>query len=140
MSGTEIAALITACGMALAAILTAIAALRNSANSKEVVEKLKGQIAEQDKAISTLKDHNAFQDRLLLDRETKIDALTRENKELRDKINKWQEWGLTVGRLLNETQLEVGYLMQQSKRQTAPLTASRDFPQRPSESYTDESQ
>ena len=79
MSGSELAALITACGVAFGAIVTAIAALRNSNNNKEVVERLKEQIAD-------LKDHNVIQDRILLDRESKIDKLTAENKELREKI------------------------------------------------------
>lgn len=138
MSSSDISAI----GIAIAAIITAFAALRNSSNSKEVVERLKEEVSKlrdklieerkvADEEISKLKDHNTFQDEVLINREKKIDALTAENKELRDKIGKWHEWGLSIGRLLNETQLSVGYLMSNSKKQTAPLPPLGEIPEQP---------
>jgi len=131
MSSSELAGLITALGISIAAVLTAIAALRNTANSKEVVEHLRMELTDLTDNITRLKEHNVYQDELLMAREMKIDQLTRERDaanvkitELQEKVNKWQDWGFTMGRMMNQMQLEFAYLTQQySKHQTAPLAA-----------------
>ncbi len=121
MSSGELAALITALGVSIGAIITSIAALLNARNNKEAADRLR-------EDIKKLHDHNEVQDSILLERESTINKLRAENETqkkvieaLQGKISRWQDWGITVGRLMNELQLEVGYLTSQSKKQTAPL-------------------
>ena len=127
MTGGEVAALITALGGSIAGILMALAALRNARYSKEradilqkQIEVLSKAIVERDQEVTLLKQHNVDQDRVLLDREQQVASLRKENEVLNQKIAKWHEWGVSMGRVLNQLQLEVGWLQHQP-RETAPL-------------------
>lgn len=120
MTAAEIAALITACGVALAGIITSIAAVISARNSAVMVDRLKDEIRK-------LHEHNEIQDAALIERESIVNRLTMENRQqkkeiesLQNKIAKWQEWGVTVGRMMNEMQLEIGFLTH-SKSKTGPL-------------------
>jgi len=124
MTSGEIAALVTAFGISLAAILTSIAALINARNSKDIVERLRTEIVKLQDHIAKLKEHNIQQDTLLVMREAELDQVKRENAALNKKIELWQEWGQTVGRKMNEMQLMIGYLTQwqaDNDAGTAPL-------------------
>lgn len=125
MGAAELAALITALGVSIGAVLTATAAIISARNSAATVEHLKLEVAE-------LQAHNAEQDRALISRESDLNILRRANSDLQarleqkdmeiasliDKIDKWQSWGFNIGRLLNEMQLEIGFL---TKKKTGPL-------------------
>lgn len=117
MSSGELAALITAIGVSLAGIITAIAALRNSNYNALKVKDLEDRVAkltvENDRlcADNQLKSaHNEMQDRIILDQEIKI--------------GKWQAWGQSMGRAMNVMQLEYGALTREQKHdrhKTGPL-------------------
>src|SRR5512137_1707901 len=119
MSSGELAALITAIGVSLAGIITAIAALRNSnynaTKAKDLEEKIARLETENDRltADNQLKTaHNEMQDRIILDQAIKID--------------KWHAWGQSMGRAFNVMQLEYGamsaHLRKPDKHATGPLT------------------
>lgn len=124
MSSGELAALITAIGVSSAAILTAIAALRNANYSAAKVKDLQEQIvtlqADNEKlkvANRRARDHSEMQDRIILDQQIKI--------------NKWQAWGQAMGRAFNVMQLEYGALMEQQNKRadrhaTGPLPVLPD--------------
>lgn len=123
-----ITALITALGGSVAGILMALAALRSARYSKERVQVLEKQIevlskaiVERDQEIILLQRHNVDQDAILVDREQQIDKLHKENEASNQKIAKWHEWGVSMGRVLNQLQLEVGFLQRRSGGETAPL-------------------
>lgn len=127
MTGGEIAALITALGGSIGGILMALAALRNARYSKDRVQVLEKQIevlskaiVERDQEIISLQQHNVDQDRILLDREQQIASLRKENEMLNQKIAKWHEWGVNMGRVFNGLQLEVGWLQKQLQQQSPP--------------------
>lgn len=137
MSGGEWAAMITAIGTSIAAILAALAALRNARYSKERVvilqeqiDVLKQAISDKSHEVDLLKEHNIDQDAVLIGRDNQIAELRAENEELRNKISKWHEWGIEMGRVLNQLQLEVGFLHRHSMGETAPLPPNEDEPLR----------
>jgi hypothetical protein len=103
----EISAVVTAVGMSLAAIITAIAALRNAnANAARVDDLIK----ENDKlhAENNAKTaHNEHQDAIILDQQVKI--------------QKWHEWGVSVGRMLKQMQLQIGEQARRNTLDTLPL-------------------
>jgi hypothetical protein len=125
MSGAEIAALITAFGISVAAIITASAALTNARNSKQIVDQLRREIVK-------LKEHNIHQDKLLVDREVELSRLRHENEVLKEKIRLWHEWGQMIGRAMNEMQLMIGALTSHEQADdttgTTPLPAMPDPP------------
>jgi hypothetical protein len=115
MTGTEFAAVIAAIGTLLgvgvAGTLTAIAALRNSNYNAGKVKDLEERVSAAERQAKSAKKRVGFLKRLLLQRES-------ENNRLLARDKKWQEWGDTVGRLINQLQLEVGALhMQNQQRQ-----------------------
>ena len=95
MTSADIALLITAIGGSLAAILTAIAALRKVNADAARVDALVKENAALKIEMAQKTEHNAFQDELILDQQIKI--------------QKWQTWGDKMGRALNEMQLIIGY-------------------------------
>jgi hypothetical protein len=118
MTNAELAALITATGAAIGAILMAIAALINARNNAAKVDILQDRIKSLEKDNEFLRReneekslHNEHQDQVILAQQIKI--------------NKWQEWGQVVGRALNQYQLVVGAYEQQRQhqdvKQTGPL-------------------
>ena len=134
MSGGEWAALITAIGVSVGAVITAIAALVNARNSAALVEHLRAEMTDQTSQIEILKANNLAQNALVMDREVAIGKLQKSNLDLEkrlsekdseigrlnEKIRLWQEWGFNVGRIMNEMQLELGFLTR-NKSQTGPL-------------------
>ena len=113
MTSADIALLVTAIGGSLAAILTAVAALRNAnANSKRVDDILKAnQNLQTEMAQKT--EHNEFQDALILDQQVKL--------------QKWATWGDRVGRNMNEMQLMIGWRQQHGDPDdTLPLPGRKD--------------
>jgi hypothetical protein len=127
MTGTEFAAVIAAIGTLLgvgvAGTLTAIAALRNSNYNAGKVKDLEERVSAAERQAKSAKKRVGFLKRLLLQRES-------ENNRLLARDKKWQEWGDTVGRLINQLQLEVGALHTQSQQRqdhhhgdTQPLPA-----------------
>lgn len=125
MTSGEIAVLVTAVGVSLAAILTSVAALINARNSKDIVERLRAEILK-------LQEHNIDQDRLIFDREVELGQLKRENVVLTEKIRLWHEWGQTIGRAMNKMQLMIGYLTTHQQTDSpigiTPLPAMPDPP------------
>ena len=124
MSNAELAALITACGVSIAGIITAIAALRNANYSAAKVRDLETQI-------ETLREEN---ESLRAENETLRRDVQheREHSRMQDeiifnqqvKIGKWQRWGQEIGRAFNIMQLEYGAVAKQQdadKKQTGPL-------------------
>jgi hypothetical protein len=107
MNGTEFAAVIAAVGTLLgvgvAGTLTAIAALRNSNYNAGKVKDLEDRVSAAEQQAKVAKRRVGFLKKLLLQRES-------ENNRLLARDKKWQEWGDTVGRLINQLQLEVGAL------------------------------
>lgn len=112
MSSADVALLITAIGGAFAAIVTSLAALRNSnynADKLKTLEKENERLrAENDKKTQ----HNDYQDAVILEQQSKI--------------QKWSAWGDRIGRQMNEMQLQIGYQqqarpMQKSNDDTQPL-------------------
>jgi hypothetical protein len=103
----DVAALVTAFGMSVAAIITAIAALRNAnANAKRVDDLIKEN--EQLHAENNAKTkHNEYQDAIILEQHVKIE--------------KWHEWGMHIGRVMNQMQLQIGLFSQRSVDDTLPL-------------------
>jgi hypothetical protein len=109
MSNPELAALITALGVSIAGIITAIAALRNAnynaTKAKDLEERINGlrtenkQLQEENKRV---KEHSDLQDRVIV--------------EQQGKINKWQVWGDRLGREFNVMQLEYGAIVMQQRR------------------------
>lgn len=118
MSPAEIAALIGAA----AAFLTALSAWTNARNSKDVADKLRREVDELKAERKSLLAHNDYQDEILIDRERQIIRLQR-------KLEQWAAWGQTVGRMMNEMQLQIGYLNQQqggaALKTTTPLPPLR---------------
>jgi hypothetical protein len=99
MSTAELAALITAIGVSVAGIITAIAALKNANANALRIDDLKKENVQLRAENDAKTEHNKHQDAIILDQQIKI--------------QKWHEWGLTVGRMLNQMQLQIG---EQSKR------------------------
>ena len=131
MSSGELAALITAFGVSLGAVVTAIAALRNANYSAAKVADLNQRVAAAEAREVNARRRVNYLKRLLLQRES-------ENNRLLAREKNWQRWGDQVGRMLNELQLEVGALQQQISQQqtykpgdTQPLPA---VPRSPGES------
>ena len=96
MNTGEIAALL----MAVAALITAIG---NWRNGKDTAERLRKQIEEYKTERDYLREHNDYQDALILDRENKIDKLNTEAIQWRKQVD-------TMGRTINELWLGVGHL------------------------------
>ncbi len=115
MNAGEIAALL----MAAAALITAIS---NARNGKDVAEKLRKQNEQSEAQNKKLIEHNVYQDALLLDRELKIDKLTREAGQYQTQID-------SIGRMVNQLWNEVGYLQTQSGLQ--PKSTTRPLPELP---------
>src|SRR5512137_2976425 len=118
MNSAELAALITACGVSIAGILTAIAALRNSMYSAQRVKDLEGDVARLKQENEDLRataaqnaEHTEAQDRVILDQQVKI--------------GKWHAWGQSMGRAFNVMQLEYGALLSKpaghDRKATGPL-------------------
>ncbi len=118
MSSSDVALLITALGGSIAAIITAIAALRNSnysaakiADLQEANKKLEAQNDRLLKENEDERSHSNYQDEIILDQHQKIE--------------RWQQWGGRIGRQMNQLQLQIG-AQQQSKSSmddTQPLPA-----------------
>jgi hypothetical protein len=106
MTSGELAALITAIGVSLAGIITAIAALKNSnANAQRFAELTK----ENEKLHAELDDkteHNDQQDAIILNQQIRID--------------KYQIAFDRMGRKMNQMQLQIGQY-QYSHHETGPL-------------------
>lgn len=123
MSSADIALLITAIGGSAAAIITAIAALRNAnANARRVDDLIKENEklhAENDAKT----EHNQQQDAVIVDQQSELN-------QTRHKIDQWHEWGARVGRLMNQMQLQLGSVeaMQREQHTTAPLPMLPDPP------------
>jgi hypothetical protein len=119
MTSGELAALITAFGVSLAGILTAIAALRGANYSALKVKDLESRITGLQLDNERLRAenqqahlHSGIQDTVILDQNIKIE--------------KWHDWGQRMGQAFNQLQLENGALAQQmkakvDKKQTGPL-------------------
>jgi hypothetical protein len=95
MTSADIALLVTAIGGSLAAILTAVAALRKVNADAARVDALIKENEALKIEMQQKTEHNTFQDALILDQQIKI--------------QKWQTWGDKMGRALNEMQLIIGY-------------------------------
>jgi hypothetical protein len=107
----DIAALITAFGMSMAAIITAVAALRNAnANSQRIDDLKKENETLHDENDAKTK-HNEHQDAVILDQQVKI--------------QKWQEWGISIGRMMNQMQLQIGEQARRNTLDTLPLKRPR---------------
>lgn len=121
MTSGELAALITAFGVSLAGIITAVAALRGSNYSAQKMKDLETSVARLQTENDRLRADNQqahlhmnVQDTVILDQTIKIE--------------KWHDWGQRMGQALNQLQLENGALTQQvktkprtDKHQTGPL-------------------
>lgn len=121
MDTAELAALVTAVGVSLAGIMTAVAALVNANNSKQRMddlEKANQRLVEENKRLSAENDdktkHNTYQDAVILDQHRKIEM--------------WHGWGERIGRQLNTMQLAIGAAQQEQKshKDTRPLTPKPD--------------
>lgn len=110
MSGGEIAAIIAAIktmlGVGLAGTITAIAALRNSNYNAARVSDLEQRITLAEKERKAAHKRITFLKRLAMQRESEINRLLSRDE-------KWSAWGDTVGKLINQLQLEVGALQMQ---------------------------
>jgi hypothetical protein len=118
MTSGELAALITAIGVSLAGIITAIAALRGANYNALKVKDLETQLASVRAENERIKQQNQqqqqhmnIQDGFILDQQIKI--------------SKWHDWGQRMGRAFNVMQLEYGTLTQhrEDRKQTGPLPA-----------------
>jgi hydroxyethylthiazole kinase-like sugar kinase family protein len=98
MTSADIALLVTAIGGSLAAILTAIAALRKVNADAARVDALVKENAALKVEMAQKTQHNTFQDELILDQQIKL--------------QKWATWGDKMGRAMNEMQLMIGYRQQ----------------------------
>ena len=131
MTSGEIAALVTAFGVSMAAILTAIAALLNARNGKDIAERLRGSLQDARQEITDLQEHNVHQDKLLLVREVELGQMKRENSALNRKVELWQDWGDRVGQTMNQMQLTIGFLTRQQKQQSDENNETARLPTQP---------
>jgi hypothetical protein len=120
MTAGDIAALFTAIGMSTAAIITAIAALRNANASAKRVDDLQ----KENERLKTDDDaktkHNEHQDAVILDQAIKIE--------------KWHEWGDRIGREFNQMQLRLGmYEAAQARAEKRDKHATGPLPKLPAE-------
>jgi hypothetical protein len=111
MATADVALLITAIGGSVAAIITAIAALRNSNANAQRVDMLVKENEKLHAENDAKTKHNEHQDAVILDQQVKI--------------QKWHEWGISVGRMLNYLQLQVGAQEHRQNLDTLPLRRPR---------------
>lgn len=113
MSGGEIAAIIAAIGtllgVGIAGTITAIAALRNSNYNAIKITDVEERLEQSEKERRTARKRIRFLEKILMDRESEINRLLSRDK-------RWSEWGDTVGKLINQLQLEVGALHMQLRK------------------------
>jgi hypothetical protein len=107
----DIAALVTAFGMSMAAIITAVAALRNANANSQRIDDLKKENEQLHAENAAKTQHNEHQDAIILDQQVKI--------------QKWNEWGISVGRRLNQMQLQIGEQAQHTALDTLILKRPR---------------
>ncbi len=111
MSGAELAALITAVGVSIASIMTAIAALINARNNAAIAA---ARIDALEKENKDKTEHNEFQDAVIFNQQRKLDQ--------------WSKWGDRVGRKMNEMELQIGYQRRKpSKDDTQPIPPNKDW-------------
>lgn len=135
ISAAEIAALISAFGLAAGAIGGVIVGIINARHNAGLMDQQKKEYEAALEAsnkkhdvettqlrmeIFALKEHNRYQDSVAIDRESELIKLQTENKDLKDKIAKWHDWGITIGQMLNQQALEIGRLTQ-GRFKTGPL-------------------
>lgn len=124
MSSGDLAALVTACGVSLAGILTAVAALISARNNAARVDVLQEQIKSLKADNERLKQenddkttHNYRQDAVIVAQQSEIERQ-------KSKIEKWFAWSNEIGRVLNQQALILGMYESQRKpdqKTTAPL-------------------
>jgi hypothetical protein len=106
MTAAELAALITAFGVSLAGIMTALAALMNARNNATKISELEHENARLHEMNEEKTAHNEYQDAVIMDQQRKIEQ--------------WAKWGERVGRQMNKMQLQIG-APKQSNDDTLPL-------------------
>jgi chromosome segregation ATPase len=128
MSTAELAALITAIGVAFGAIATSIAALANARNAAKAnakkFEENEERLRELEAEVDILKQENKqileenvdikIQNREIKAENTELRALLVANewkrKTLEGKVKLWQDWGQRIGNAMNKMSLKYGEL------------------------------
>lgn len=119
-----IGAIATLLGVGVAGTITAIAALRNSNYSAARIKDLEERFAESEKDRQAARKRVNFLKRLLMQRESEINRLLARDQN-------WTAWGDTVGKMINQLQLEVGALRMQLKQKSDHMEDTQPIPATP---------
>ncbi len=154
ISAAEVAALISAFGLAAGAIGGVIVGIINARHNAGLMDQQKKEYEAALEAlekkhaveisiltlkISVIEEHSKLQDSAMVDRESELNRLTydkeilrrdnsalrQDNETLNKKISLWHEWGITIGQILNQQSLEIGRLTQ-GRFKTGPLPTPPD--------------
>lgn len=94
MTGADIAGLITAIFMGIAAVITSIAALRSANANHDRVDALEKENTRLRERAKDEHEHSEYQDEIIFSQHRKLDH--------------WAEWGIKIGRKMNQMELEIG--------------------------------
>jgi hypothetical protein len=116
-----IGALATLLGVGVAGTITAIAALRSSNYNAAKITDFEKRLGASEKDRKAARKRVNFLKRLLMKRESENNILLARDKN-------WAAWGDTVGKMINQLQLEVGALQMQLRQKEEHYSAGDTQP------------